>query len=210
VEFDPAGLSASHRYRLLISMIVPRPIAFVSTVSAAGHANLAPFSFFMGVSGEPPLLALSISTRKGEAKDTARNILETGEFVVNAATEELAPAINAASGDWPFDTDEFALTGLTPEPCVRVKAPRVREAAFALECRRHTVVELGGAPADTHLVVGEVVWMHVREDVLEAAAAGAGPLVDAERLKPIARLGKNLYTRLGPIFALDRPRIPRA
>ena len=119
------------------------------------------------------------------------------------------PRKNVASGDWPFDTDEFALTGLTPEPCVRVKAPRVREAAFALECRRHTVVPLGDTPADTHLVVGEVVWIHLREDVLEPAAEGAGPLVDAERLKPIARLGKNLYTRLGPIFALDRPKVPR-
>jgi flavin reductase (DIM6/NTAB) family NADH-FMN oxidoreductase RutF len=207
VEFDPAGLSASHRYRLLISMIVPRPIAFVSTRSTEGLANLAPFSFFMGVSGEPPLIALSISTRKGEAKDTSRNILETGEFVVNAATEDLAAAVNAASGDWPFETDEFALTGLTPAPCVKVRAPRVSEAAFSLECRRHTVVPLGAAPSDTHLMVGEVVWMHVREDVLEPA--GAGPLVDAALLRPIARLGKNLYTRLGPTFALDRPKVPR-
>jgi len=211
VEFDPAGLSASHRYRLLISMIVPRPIAFVSTRSADGLANLAPFSFFMGVSGEPPLLALSISTRQGEAKDTARNILETGEFVVNAATEDLAPAVNTASGDWPFETDEFALTGLTPASCVKVRAPRVAEAAFSLECRRHTVVPLGAAPTATQLVVGEVVWMHVREDVLEstAGAPGTGPLVDAQRLKPIARLGKNLYARLGSTFALDRPRLPR-
>jgi len=211
VEFDPAGLSASHRYRLLISMIVPRPIAFVSTRSADGLANLAPFSFFMGVSGEPPLLALSISTRQGEAKDTARNILETGEFVVNAATEDLAPAVNTASGDWPFETDEFALTGLTPASCVKVRAPRVAEAAFSLECRRHTVVPLGAAPTATQLVVGEVVWMHVREDVLETTAGspGTAPLVDAERLKPIARLGKNLYARLGSTFALDRPRVPR-
>src|SRR3954465_4026203 len=97
-------------------MIVPRPIAFVSTRSAVGHVNLAPFSFFMGVAGEPPLLALSVSTREGEPKDTARNLLETGEFVVNAATEEHAEQVNHASGDYAHDVDEFALTGLVPVP----------------------------------------------------------------------------------------------
>lgn len=187
-------------------MIVPRPIAFVSTRSPDGSANLAPFSFFMGVSGEPPLLALSVSTREGEPKDTARNLVETGEFVVNAATEALAEAVNHASGDWPAGVDEFALTGLTPAPSVRVAAPRVLEAAFALECRTHTVVPLGTAPTDTRLVVGEVVWIHVRDDVLEP---GESPLVDATRLRPIARLGRNLYSRLGEVFALDRPRIRR-
>lgn len=207
MEFDPGTLAASHRYRLLISMIVPRPIALVSTRSAAGQANLAPFSFYMGVSGEPPLLALSVSTRGGEAKDTARNLIETGEFVVNAATEELATAVNEASGDYPFETDEFALTGLTAAPCVKLRAPRVAEAAFSLECRTHTVVPLGPLATGVQLIVGEVVWMHVREDVLELA--DAGPLVDARQLKPIARLGKNLYAGLGPMFALDRPRIKR-
>ena len=191
-------------------MIVPRPIAFVSTRSPAGLANLAPFSFFMGVAGEPPLLALSVSTRAGAPKDTARNLVETGEFVVNASTEELAEAVNLASGDYPPDADEFALTGLTPAPCVRVAAPRVAESPFALECRTYTVLPLGQGPRATQLVVGEVVWMHVRDDVLEPAGAeGEGPLVDALRLKPLARLGKNLYARLGRTFAMDRPRVKR-
>ncbi len=185
-------------------MIVPRPIALVSTRSPEGRANLAPFSFFMGVSGEPPLLALSVSTRAGEPKDTARNLVETGEFVVNAATEELAEAVNQASGDWPADIDEFALTGLTPAASVQVAAPRVLEAAFSLECRTHTVVALGKSPTDTRLVVGEVVWIHVRSDVLEP---GAAPLIDPALLRPIARLGRNHYTKLGEIFAMDRPRV---
>ena len=207
MELDPAALPGAHRYRLLISMIVPRPIAFVSTRSAAGHVNLAPFSFFMGVAGEPPLLALAVSTRAGEPKDTARNLVETGEFVVNAATEDLAEAVNHASGDWAPDVDEFALTGLTPVPSTVVAPPRVEDAAWSLECRTHTVVPLGAAPRDVRLIVGEVVWMHVREDVLED---GEGPrLVDPERLKPIARLGKNLYSRLGEVFALDRPKAQR-
>lgn len=215
MEFDPAGLPGPQRYRLLISMIVPRPIAFVSTRAADGVLNLAPFSFYMGVSGEPPMLALSVSTRAGETKDTARNILETGEFVVNAATEPLAQAVNHASGDWGADVDEFALTGLTPAPSVKIAPPRVAEAAFALECRTHTVVPLGTPPHDTRLIVGEVVWIHVKEEVLEPApplpdGSPAPPLVDAVRLRPIARLGKNLYTRLGTIFALDRPRANRS
>jgi flavin reductase (DIM6/NTAB) family NADH-FMN oxidoreductase RutF len=208
VELDPSALAGASRYRLLISLIVPRPIAFVSTRSAEGVANLAPFSFFMGVSGDPPLLALSVSTRAGEPKDTARNLLETGEFVVNAATTSLTEAVNQASGDWAADVDEFALTGLTPAPSVKVAPPRVLEAAFALECRTHTVVPLGAAPTDTRLIVGEVVWIHVQDAVLEPGDPAA-PLVDATRLQPIARLGKNLYTRLGEVFALDRPRVPR-
>ena len=193
-------------------MIVPRPIAFVSTRSSAGQANLAPFSFFMGVSANPPLLALSVSTRAGETKDTARNLVDTGEFVVNAATEELAAAVNEASGDYPFGTDEFLLTGLTAAPCVRVQAPRVAEAAFSLECRTHTVVPLGSAAQGTQLIVGEIVWIHLREDILEPGAADGAvpaPLVDAQRLRPLARLGKNLYAGLGQTFALDRPRIKR-
>jgi flavin reductase (DIM6/NTAB) family NADH-FMN oxidoreductase RutF len=210
VQFDPDSLASVHRYRLLISMIVPRPIAFVSTRSAAGRPNLAPFSFFMGVAGEPPLLALSISTRAGGLKDTARNLAETGEFVVNAATEDLAEAVNRASGDYAPEIDEFALTGLTPAPCIRVAPPRVAEAAFSLECRTHTILPFGGPERGTQLIVGEVVWMHVREDVLEATPEGgaeAAPLVDAARLRPIARLGKNLYSELGRTFALDRPRV---
>ena len=186
-------------------MIVPRPIAFVSTRSAAGHLNLAPFSFFMGVAGTPPLLALAISTRAGEPKDTAANLLETGEFVVNAATEEFAVQVNEASGEWPADVDEFALTGLEAAPSTVVAPPRIAGAAWSLECRTHAVFPLGAAPKDVRLAVGEVVWMHVREDVLDPA----DQLVDAERLRPIARLGRNQYTKLGEVFAIDRPRVTK-
>jgi flavin reductase (DIM6/NTAB) family NADH-FMN oxidoreductase RutF len=204
VELDPSALEGAHRYRLLISMIVPRPIAFVSTRSAEGHVNLAPFSFFMGVSGTPPLLALAVSTRAGEPKDTARNLLETGEFVVNAATEEFAAEVNGASGDWPPDVDEFAMTGVRPAPSQVVQAPRVEGAAWSLECRTHAVFPLGAAPKDVRLAVGEVVWMHVRDDVL-----AADQLVDASLLKPIARLGRNQYAKLGEVFAMDRPRVTK-
>jgi flavin reductase (DIM6/NTAB) family NADH-FMN oxidoreductase RutF len=194
----------------MTSLIIPRPIAFVSTVDAAGRMNLAPFSYYMGVASEPPLLALSISTRAGRPKDTARNILGTGEFVVNMATEELAQAMNLSSGDWDADVDEFALTRLTPVPATRVRPPRVAESPVALECRRERILPLGTTPHDTWLVLGEIVWLHVRDDVLEAPAPGPAAdeprYADPARLRPIARLGRNLYTKLGEMFAMDRPK----
>jgi flavin reductase (DIM6/NTAB) family NADH-FMN oxidoreductase RutF len=207
MELDPAALPHARRYRWMISLIVPRPIAFVSTRAPGGGLNLAPFSFFMGVSAEPPVLALAISRREGSPKDTARNILETGEFVVNAAGEDHAEAINRASGDWDPDVDEFALAGLAPVASHRVAPPRVGGAAFALECRLHGSLAVGAPPRETTLVLGEIVWMHVRDDVLEAAGDPDQPrYADATRLRPLARLGRNLYTRLGPLLALDRPR----
>src|SRR5258708_960289 len=217
MEIDPAALSNSRRYRLLISAVVPRPIAFVSTRSRDGHDNLAPFSFYMGVGSEPPMIALSVSSRDGALKDTAKNLDETGEFIVHSATEELAHAVNEASGDWAPEVDEFARTVLTKAKAARVAVPRVAEAKLALECRVHTVVPLGTAPHDVRLVGGEVVWIRVDDAVLEAAPAAAGaadavsaaPLVDPLRLRPLARLGKNLYTTLGTLLALDRPRPPK-
>lgn len=210
MELDPAALPPTRRYRWLISLVVPRPIAFVSTSAVDGALNLAPFSFFMGVSAEPPVIAIAISRRDGRPKDTAHNILETKEFVVNAAGEDHAAAINRASGDWDADIDEFALAGLSPAPSRVVAPPRVDGAAWALECRLHGSLTVGAAPRETTLILGEVVWMHVRDDVLEDPAPGAGPdeprYADATRLRPLARLGKNLYTRLGPLVTLDRPR----
>lgn len=206
MRLDPAELSASGRYRLLISLVVPRPIAFVSTKSPEGRLNLAPFSFFMGVASDPALLAISVTTRRGQPKDTARNILETGEFVVNAATDALAEAVNLASGDWPPETDEFALTGLTPAPSERVAPPRVAEALFSLECRVHQSIPVGRPPHDTRLILGEIVFFHLRDDIVGAASDGS-PIARPEILRPIARLGGNLYTHLGEIFALDRPKV---
>ena len=207
MELDPASLTSTQRYRWLISLIVPRPIAWVSTRGRDGTHNLAPFSFFMGVSSEPPVLALALSRREGAPKDTARNILESGEFVVNAAGEDAAEAINLSSGDWAPDVDEFALADVATAPSHLVSPPRVATAAFALECRLHQAIPIGVEPRETLLVLGEIVWMHVRDDVLEDADdADQARLADPGRLRPLARLGRNLYTRLGPLLALDRPR----
>jgi len=201
MQIDIAQTSPGKAYRMLISAIVPRPIAFVSTVSAAGERNLAPFSFFMGVTSQPLTLAISVFHRQGVPKDTAANILETGEFVVNAATEELAERVALASGDYAREWDEFALTGLTPAPSERVRPPRVAESPVSLECRLHKSVVIGEPPSATHLIVGEVVFAHVRDDLW------AEGMIDAEKLRPIARLGANLYGTLGRVIAIDRPKV---
>ncbi len=200
------SISASQRYRWLISLVVPRPIAFVSTQAPDGTLNLAPFSFFTGVSSDPFLVAISVSQRDGRPKDTAQNIAAGGEFVVNAAGEAHAAAINRASGDWDPDVDEFALAGLRTAPSMKVAPPRVAEAAWSLECRLERTILLGSTPRQTSLILGEVVWIHVQDDVLEEAREGEPRLADPQRLRPLARLGRNLYTTLGPLLAIDRPR----
>jgi flavin reductase (DIM6/NTAB) family NADH-FMN oxidoreductase RutF len=201
VELDFAELSPGRAYRYLISAVVPRPIAFVSTLSPDGTRNLAPFSYYMAVCSRPPLLALSILRRGGGHKDTARNILETGEFVVNASTEELARAVNLASGDYAPHYDEFALTGLTAAPSRRVRPSRVAESPLQMECRLHRSLDLGEEPFCTTLLLGEILVAHVRDDLWEEA------MVRADRLRPLARLGANLYSTLGRILAMDRPAV---
>lgn len=198
---DLATLSPGRAYRFLTSAIVPRPIAFISTVSAEGARNLAPFSYFMGVGSKPPTLAVSIIKRDGRLKDTARNILATGEFVVNVATEELAARVTLASGEYAPEVDEFALTGLTPAPCERVRAPRVTESPVNLECRLHRSFDLGEAPFDVTLIIGEVLVAHVRDDLW------AEGMIQADRLRPIGRLGAHFYAPLGEIFGIDRPQV---
>ena len=196
MEIDPDDLDRRAAYRLMISVIVPRPIAFVSTVSAAGRANVAPFSFFNGVSSQPPIVMLAVGGRKTEPKDTWRNIEATGEFVVNVVVPEIVDAMVLSSGDYPPEVNEIELAGLTPIPSLRVKPPRIAESPVQMECRLEKLEEVAG----TALILGRVLLYHVRDDLLE----GGG--VDPSRLRPVARLGGELYSRLGEIFEKPRPR----
>src|SRR5438093_12455328 len=132
---DPKTVTPGAMYRLMISVIVPRPIAFVSTADASGGTNAAPFSYFVPLASEPPLLGISINHRAGEPKDTLRNLRETGEFVVNVVSEELLEHIVHASGDWPPETSEIQLTGLTPVPSDLVRPPGIGESPVRMECR---------------------------------------------------------------------------
>jgi flavin reductase (DIM6/NTAB) family NADH-FMN oxidoreductase RutF len=199
MELDPQTMKSESTYKLLIGCVVPRPIAWVSTVGADGVNNLAPFSFFMGVCGDPPTIAFSSGPRAKDHKDTVRNAEHTGDFVVNIVDDDRAEAMNLSSGEYPAGVDEFALTGLTAAPGVKVRAPRVVEAPVSLECRVAQVIPVGRGPHS--LVLGEIVYFHVRDDVYEAATGR----IDVARLKPIGRLAGHQYSYIHEIFEMKRP-----
>jgi len=197
VIVDPKSISPAAMYHFMIGVIVPRPIAFVSTVNPAGRNNAAPFSFFIGISSDPPLVGISVNLRAGEPKDTLRNIRATGDFVCNLVTEDLAARMVHTSGDWPAEVDEIALAGLTAVASDLVKAPRVAESPVNLECRLHREIELGSS----FLVVGEIVRAHVSDAVLTDGR------VDVTKLRPLGRLGGDAYSPVHEVLRFARPRV---
>ena len=199
---DPATAGTQNIYKLMIGIIVPRPIAFVSTLSADGVRNLAPFSFFTAVSANPPVIAFSPMVRgsDGQQKDTLRNIEETREFVVNIVSEGFAEQMNLCSGEYPPEVDEFALSALTPVASDLVKPPRVAESKAQMECRLVQVVHVSPKPLGGSIVLGEVVRFHVSEAVLD------GYRVDPDLLNAIGRMGGPTYVRTGDRFNLERPK----
>lgn len=197
MQLDPQTLGATDVYKLLIGCIVPRPIAWVSTIDAAGIANLAPFSFFMGVCNDPPTIAFSAGPRENANKDTVANIQSGGDFVVNIVDDSLAEQMNLSAGDYPPDADEFALTGLTAASSVKVRAPRLAESPVNMECRVSQIFSVGQGPHS--LVLGEVVYFHVRDDLYHHGR------LDQHALRPVGRLAGHLYTHVNDIFELKRP-----
>lgn len=204
---DPAASGPAEAYRLMTACVVPRPIAFVSSLSASGVPNLAPFSFFNAGGGNPPSVVFMPVTGGGNReKDTLRNVRETGEYVIHIVPWALRERMNQASAEYPPEVDEFEVAGFTKLPSVRVKPWRAAECPVALECRLFRIVEHGGGPYHANYVIGEVVYLHIAESVL------AGDHVDFGKLDAIARLGGPLYTRVTPesIFSLPRPPKPGA
>ncbi len=201
ISIAPEDLSPPEAYRLMISVVVPRPVAWVSTLGADGTRNLAPYSFFNGVSGTPPVVMFSVgrSRTRGE-KDTLRNVRETGEFVVNIVDHALAGAMNITSGEWPYEADEFALAGLEAAPSVEVKPPRVAAAPAAMECRLHQIIPVEGTTST--MVLGRIVRYHLREGLLRPNG-----LVDATLMQPIGRLGGDEYATLDRVFTMTRPKV---
>jgi flavin reductase (DIM6/NTAB) family NADH-FMN oxidoreductase RutF len=197
MEIDPNQLNPSLAYDLMISIIVPRPIAFISTVNPEGLPNAAPFSFFNGVSTDPPLVAISIARRGQEKKGTLRNIEVTGEFVVNIVDEDLADGMNRAAGNYPPNTNKFEAAGLTAKPSVKVKPPRIGEAPISLECRLVQIIPL--PESKDALVIGRVVHIFLKEDLWRNGT------VDPARLRAIGRLGQSNYCRIRDTFSLERP-----
>lgn len=198
----PEDLSNHDKYKLLIGCIVPRPIAFVSTMSRAGVANLAPYSFFNGVSSDPPCVMFSVTYRSsdGQKKDTLRNIEETGEFVINVVTETIVAPMNQTSAEYPPEVNEFEAAGLTMLPSAKVRPARVAESPINLECELYKMVPVGpGGPGSATIIVGEIVAFHLREDIY------ANGRIDFEKLQPVSRLAGSFYAPVHDAFEVARP-----
>jgi len=197
--FDFTAMSPQDTYKLLVSTVVPRPIAWVVTRSVEGRLNAAPFSFFNVLSGNPPIVSVGIGPRAGQPKDTAANIAATGEFTVNLVSHALAEAMNVTAIDFEGGEDEIAEARLTAAPSSRIAPPRIAESPVALECTRFQTISLESGQA---IVLGRVVAMHIQDDcMLDAAKL----YVDTPKLDLVGRMhGRGWYTR-----TTDRFEIPR-
>ncbi|HVK05201.1 MAG TPA: flavin reductase family protein [Armatimonadaceae bacterium] len=201
----PSELGPREAYALLLNCVSPRPIAFVSTLSAEGRPNLAPFSYFMAGGANPPSVVVSPTTaRDGSPKDTLRNIEATGEYVINVVTYAMREKMNRASAEYPYGVSEWDEAGFTPSPARLVKPARVAESPLALECRLFQVVRHGTGPLSANYVLGEVVCFHVAERLF-----GADGSVDATRVDYIARMGSDWYARAHGDAMFEMPRPPR-
>lgn len=200
MDLDPKDLKPRERYGLLIGAILPRPIAWVSTVSPQGAANLAPFSFFTGITAEPMSVCFApANTREGRAKDTLVNIRANGQFVLNLATESNVEKMNHTSADYPYGTSEFEKAGLTPVPSLKVKPPRVKESPLHMECELIQVVTVSEGSLGGNLVIGRVVLFHAEDSVWN------GGRLRHQDLKAVGRMEGAWYARTSDAFELSRP-----
>jgi len=198
MQFDLRQLPSRDRYKLLAGVVVPRPIALVTTVDPEGRINAAPFSFFNAMGSDPPLVVLGIGDRAGGVpKDTARNIRATRQFVVNLVDETIARRMNVCAVDFASGTDELACAGFTPAPSVDVRPPRIVESPVNLECRELQSIEFG----QNRVIMGEVLRLHVRDDAVDPHRLH----VHADKLRLIARMhGVGWYARTSDLFQMDR------
>jgi flavin reductase (DIM6/NTAB) family NADH-FMN oxidoreductase RutF len=195
MELDPGTLDAEQSYRLLVGVVVPRPVAWVTTLSASGVVNLAPFSAFTFVSPKPPMLAISVGHKGGVYKDTARNILATEEFVVHITDQALIESVHLSSVEHPPEVSEVEHLGLDTAPCRHVKVPRITAAPIAAECRLRHCIEFG--ETRSRLLVGEVLLYHARDGLIRDNK------IETRELDPICRLGGPRYASLGEIITLQ-------
>jgi flavin reductase (DIM6/NTAB) family NADH-FMN oxidoreductase RutF len=200
VIVDPTVTPQRDVYKILIGSVVPRPIGFVSTLSLTGQRNLAPFSFFNAVCGEPPVIYFSTSNREPR-KDTYVNVKATGEFVVNIVSEEIAERMNLTSGDYPHGADEFEIAGLTPIPSDLVRPPRVRESHVNMECKVLQIIEVSTRPGGASMILGEVIRFHVDDAIVQNFR------IDPDKLRAVARMGGNDYSRTRDRFEMIRPKV---
>ena len=205
----PSDLPYNEFYRILISSVAPRPIGWVSTLSAAGQPNVAPFSFFNAICGKPPLLAFGAGLRmktdgdavRGQTKDTLRNVRETGEFVVNVVTFDVAEAMNLTSGEYDSTVNEFELAKLTMRPSQIVKPPQVAESPVNFECNVYQILDFSSPPQGGSLVIGEIQSIHVEEKHLKEGR------LDPNSLDLVGRMGGIQYSRTTNRFEMPRPKV---
>ncbi|TDN39451.1 flavin reductase family protein [Hymenobacter sp. UV11] len=201
----PADLPPNDFYQFLIGSVAPRPIAFASTISAAGEVNLSPYSFFNVVSANPPMLVFSPTSRgrDNSEKDTLRNVREVAEVVINICDYPLVEQLSLASAEYPAGVNEFTKAGLTEAKSDRVRPPRVAECPVALECVVEQIIALGDGPGHGNLVLCRVVQAHFREDILLEGKPG----IDPRKFEAVSRLGGDWYSRLRPenLFTVARP-----
>lgn len=217
MDVIPSELAHRELYNILISAVVPRPIAWVSSLSASGQPNLAPFSFFNAVCAKPPLLAFAPgmrSPKKSEAaadeaaghpgvhiKDTLRNIRETGEFVINMVSFELAEAMNLTSGEYDATVNEFELAKIASAPSKIVRPRRVGESPVSFECKLYQILDFNPGPEGGSLVMGEIVSLHINEQHLKDGH------LDRDSLDLVGRMGGMQYTRTTERFEMVRPKV---
>ncbi len=212
MDATPSQIPPRDAYNILLSAIGPRPIAWVSSISASGQPNLAPFSFFNVVCAEPPMLGFSPSMRSskrpqaadadaGEPKDTLRNIRETREFVVNIVTYELAEAMNLTSGEYDASINEFNLAKIDSAPSKIVRPARVVKSPVSFECRLHQILDFNPGPDGSSLVIGEVVSIHIDDQYLKDGR------LDRNAIDLIGRMGGMQYTRTTHRFEMMRPKV---
>jgi len=194
MRIDPAYLDPETAYRLITGVVVPRPIAWVTSLSGDGVLNLAPFSAFTFVSPKPPMLAISVGRKGKTYKDTAQNILNNEEYVVHIADSSLMDAVHESSTEHPPDVSEVEELRLSTLPGERIKVPRLAAAPIAMECRFRQCLEFG--ETRTRLIVGEVLMFHIRDGLLNNGK------IETEALDPIARIAGPRYARLGEIVTL--------
>jgi flavin reductase (DIM6/NTAB) family NADH-FMN oxidoreductase RutF len=206
IALDPAEQKPQDIYKLLVGSVVPRPIAFVSSMDADGIRNLAPFSFFTVASANPPIVCFCPMMRgtanRGlhSTKDTLRNIIATREFVVNIVSEEFAEQMNACSAEVPPEVDEFLVSGLTPVASEVVRPPRVGESHVQMECRLQQVIHVSTEPLGGSLVLGEVLRFHVSTLLFDNFR------IDPDQLQAIGRMAGSTYTRTRDRFDMERPK----
>lgn len=200
IKFDLSEIETNKRYKLLIGIVVPRPIAFITTINPQNITNAAPFSYFNLMGNDPPIVSLGIGkdkSRKNKLKDTAYNIQQTGEFVINIVNEDLIKDMNITSADFPSGLDETKETGLTQVPSSKVKPPRIAESPANLECRHISSIEI----RNTRITLGEVIYLHVKNEFVDEKG-----FILTDLIRPIGRMHQGgFYTRTNDLFNLPRP-----